>query len=98
MGGSGKPLNGGQNINREETGSWLDGHLDGESEYTRLFNLEAHLGACSRGQGAAAEAVNFGSFLQVKIPVYQAPPRLKARIQEALREESGESAPGTQPG
>jgi hypothetical protein len=45
MGGSGKPLNGGQNINREETGSWLDGLLNGESEYTRLFNLETHLGA-----------------------------------------------------
>jgi hypothetical protein len=34
MGGSGKPLNGGQNMNREETGSWLDGHLDGEWEHT----------------------------------------------------------------
>jgi hypothetical protein len=55
MGGSGKPLNGGQNMNREETGSWLDGHLDGESEYTRLFNLEAHLGACSRVKAQQAK-------------------------------------------
>jgi predicted anti-sigma-YlaC factor YlaD len=79
----------------EETRSLLDGHLDGESEHTRHFNLEAHLAACSRGQDAAGEAVNFDSSLRVKIPVYQAPPALKATIQKALREESGESAPGT---
>jgi hypothetical protein len=85
-------------MNREKAGSWLDGHLDGEWEHTRLLNLEAHLAACSRGRGAVGEGVNFGSFLQVKLIVYQAPPGLKARIQEALREESGESAPGTQPG
>ena len=48
-------------------------------QHTRLFSLEAHLATCSRGQRAAGEAVNFGSFLRVKIPVYQAPPGLKAR-------------------
>ena len=37
----------------------------------------------------AEEAVNFGSLVRVNMPVYKAPPELKAQIQASLRKESG---------
>ena len=76
-------------MNCEETMRWLDAYVDGELELTRQLDLEAHLAACSTCKNAAEEEASFRSSVRVNMPVYKAPPKLKAQIQAALRKESG---------
>jgi anti-sigma factor RsiW len=76
-------------MNCEVTRLWLDAYIDGELELTRQLDLEAHLAASSTCKNGAEEAVNFGPLVRVNLPVYNAPPELKAQIQASLRKESG---------
>ena len=79
-------------MNCEVTRRWLDAYLDGELELTRQRDLEAHLTTCSTCKNAAEEAAKFDSLVRVNMPVYEAPPELKARIQASLRKESDPSS------
>jgi len=76
-------------MNCEVTRRWLDAYLDGELELTQQLDLEAHLSTCSTCKNAGEEAVKFDSLVRVNMPVYKAPPELKARIQALLGKESG---------
>ncbi len=75
-------------MNCDETGRLLDAYIDGELELTRHLDLEVHLAACTTCKNAAETAMNFGSSVRMNMPVYKAPPKLKARIRAALRKES----------
>jgi anti-sigma factor RsiW len=75
-------------MNCDEAGRLLDAYIDGELELTRQLDLEAHLAACATCKNAAESAIDFGSKMRMNIPVYKAPPKLKARIRAALRKES----------
>jgi anti-sigma factor RsiW len=58
-----------------------------ELELTRQLDLEVHLGDCTTCKNAAETAINFGSSVRMNMPVYKAPPKLKARIRAALGKE-----------
>jgi anti-sigma factor RsiW len=72
-----------------ETKQLLDAYVDGELELTRQLDVEAHLAACSTCKKAAVAAIHFRYSVRMNIPVYKAPPELKATIRAALRKESG---------
>jgi anti-sigma factor RsiW len=74
-------------MNCDEAGRLLDAYIDGELELTRHLDLEVHLAGCSTCKNAAETAINFGSSIRMNMPVYKAPPKLKARIRAALRKE-----------
>jgi anti-sigma factor RsiW len=58
-------------------------------ELTRLLDMEAHLAACPTCKQAAEAAANFRFSVRMNMPVYKAPPELRATIRAALRRESG---------
>ncbi len=72
-----------------ETKWLLDAYFDGELELTRQLDMEAHLATCSMCKKAAEAAINFSYSVRMNIPVYKAPPELRATIRAALRKESG---------
>jgi anti-sigma factor RsiW len=72
-----------------ETKRLLDAYVDGELEPTGQLDVEAHLAACSTCKKAAVAAINFRYSVAMNMPVYKAPPELKATIRAALRKESG---------
>jgi anti-sigma factor RsiW len=76
-------------MNCDEATRLLDAYIDGELELTQHLDLEAHLAACTTCKKAAEAAMNFGSSIRMNMPVYNAPPKLKARIRAALRKEFG---------
>ena len=76
-------------MNCDEATRLLDAYIDGELELSRHLDLEVHLAACPTCKNAAEAAINFGSWIRINMPVYNAPPKLKARIRAALRKESG---------
>ena len=63
-----------------ETRRLLDAYVDGELELTRQLDMEAHLAACSTCKEAAEAAIHFGYSVRMNMPVYKAPPELKATI------------------
>ena len=68
-----------------ETNWLLDAYVDSELELTRQLDVEAHLAACSRCKKAAGAAISFRYLVCMNMPVYKAPPELKATIRAALR-------------
>jgi len=74
-------------MNCDEATWLLDAYVDGELELTRHLDLEVHLAACPTCKNAAEAAINFGSWIGMNMPVYKAPPKLKASIRAALRKE-----------
>jgi anti-sigma factor RsiW len=66
----------------------LDAYLDGELELGRELDTEAHLTACSTCKKAAEAEINFRLSIRMNMPIYKAPPELKAKIRAALRKES----------
>ena len=72
-------------MNCDLTSHWLDAYLDGELELTQRLDLESHLAACFTCRTAKEEAAAFGTWVRANMPVYKAPPELKARIQASLR-------------
>src|SRR6516162_5249647 len=75
-------------MNCDEATRLLDAYIDGELELTRHLDFEVHLAACSTCKNVAEAAINFGSSIRMNMPVYKAPPKLKARIRAALRKGS----------
>jgi len=73
-------------VNCDEAGL-LEAYIDGELELTRQLDLEVHLAACATCKNAAESAIDFGSMIRMYMPIYKAPPKLKARIRTALRKE-----------
>ncbi|HET9373422.1 MAG TPA: anti-sigma factor [Chthoniobacterales bacterium] len=73
----------------EEIERLLGAYDDGELELTRQLDVEAHLAACPTCKKAAEAAANFRFSVRMNIPIYKAPPELKATIRAALRRESG---------
>jgi anti-sigma factor RsiW len=71
-----------------ETNWLLDAYVDSELELTRQLDVEAHLAACSPCKKAAEAAINFRHSVCMNMPVYKAPPELKATIRAALRKVS----------
>jgi len=71
----------------DEAGRLLEAYIDGELELTRQLDLEVHLAACATCKNAAESAIDFGSMIRMNMPIYKAPPKLKARIRAALRKE-----------
>jgi len=76
-------------MNCDEATWLLDAYIDGELELTQHLDLEVHLAACTKCKNTAEAAINFGFWIRINMPVYNAPPKLKARIRAALRKESG---------
>ena len=74
-------------MNCDEAGRLLEAYVDGELELTRQLDLEVHLAACATCKSAAESAIDFGSTIRMNMPIYKAPPKLKARIRAALRKE-----------
>jgi anti-sigma factor RsiW len=72
-----------------ETRRLLDAYVDGELELIGKLDVEAHLAACSTCKKAAVAAIHFCYSVGMNMPVYKAPPELKATIRAALRKESG---------
>jgi anti-sigma factor RsiW len=72
-----------------ETKRLLDAYVDGELELTGQLDVEAHLAACSTCKKAALAAMHFCYSVGRNMPVYKAPPELKATIRAALRKEFG---------
>ncbi len=66
----------------------LDAYVDGEMELTRQLDLEAHLAGCTACKKAAEAATKFRSSIHMNMPVYKAPPELKAKVQAVLRKVS----------
>jgi anti-sigma factor RsiW len=75
-------------MNCDEAGWLLNAYIDGELELTGHLDLEVHLAACATCKNAAEAAINFRSSIRMNMPIYKAPPKLKARIRTALRKES----------
>jgi anti-sigma factor RsiW len=75
-----------------ETNWLLDAYVDSELELTRQLDVEAHLAGCSTCTKAAEATINFRHSIRMTIPVYKAPPELKATIRAVLRKVS-ESEP-----
>jgi RNA polymerase sigma-70 factor (ECF subfamily) len=71
-------------MNCDEATRLLDAYIDGELELTQHLDLEVHLAACTTCKKAAEAAMNFGSSIRVNMPVYNAPPKLKARIRARI--------------
>ena len=71
----------------DEAGRLLEAYIDGELELTRQLDLEVHLAACATCKNAAESAIDFGSTIRMNMPIYKAPPKLKASIRAALRKE-----------
>jgi anti-sigma factor RsiW len=74
-------------MNCDEAGRLLEAYIDGELELTRQLDLEVHLAACATCKNAAESAIDFGSTIRMNMPIYKAPPKLKASIRAALRKE-----------
>ena len=74
-------------MNCDEAGRLLEAYVDGELELTRQLDLEVHLAACATCKRAAESAIDFGSTIRMNMPIYKAPPKLKASIRAALRKE-----------
>ena len=66
----------------------LEAYVDGEMELTRQLDLEAHLAGCTACKKAAETATKFRNAIHMNMPVYKAPPELKAKVQAVLRKES----------
>ena len=66
----------------------LEAYVDGEMELTRQLDLEAHLAGCTSCKKAAETATKFRNAIHMNMPVYKAPPELKAKVQAVLRKES----------
>ena len=71
-----------------ETKWLLDAYVDGELERTRQHDVETHLAGCSTCTKAVEATINFRHSVRMNMPVYKAPPELKATIRAALRKES----------
>jgi anti-sigma factor RsiW len=67
----------------------LEAYVDGEMELTRQLDLEAHLAGCTACKKTAETATKFRNAIHMNMPVYKAPPALKAKVQAVLRKESG---------
>ena len=66
----------------------LEAYLDGELELTGQLDLEAHLAGCTSCKKATETATKFHDALHMNMPVYKAPPELRAKVQAVLRKES----------
>jgi anti-sigma factor RsiW len=66
----------------------LEAYVDGEMELTRQLDLEGHLAGCTVCKKAAETATKFRNAIHMNMPVYKAPPELKAKVQAVLRKES----------
>jgi anti-sigma factor RsiW len=71
----------------------LEAYVNGEMELTRQLDLETHLVGCTTCRKAAETATKFRDAIHMNMPVYKAPPELKAKVQAVLRKES-QSEPG----
>jgi anti-sigma factor (TIGR02949 family) len=71
-----------------EARRFLEAYVDGEMELTRQLDLEAHLAGCTPCKKAAETATKFRNAIHMNMPVYKAPPELKAKVQAVLRKES----------
>jgi anti-sigma factor (TIGR02949 family) len=70
-----------------EARRFLEAYVDGEMELTRQLDLEAHLAGCTPCKKAAETATKFRNAIHMNMPVYKAPPELKAKVQAVLRKE-----------
>src|SRR5580698_10316791 len=66
----------------------LEAHVDGELELTGQLDLETHLAGCTECKKAAETATKFRNSMHMNMPVYKAPPELKAKVQAVLRKAS----------
>jgi anti-sigma factor RsiW len=66
----------------------LDAYVDSEIELTRQLDLEAHLAGCTACKKAAEAATRLRYSIHMNMPVYKAPPELKANVQGVLRKVS----------
>jgi anti-sigma factor RsiW len=66
----------------------LDPYIDGELEPPRQLEVETHLAGCPTCKKKAETAIKFSYSVHVNMPVYKAPPELRATIQAALRKVS----------
>ena len=66
----------------------LDTYVDSEIELTRQLVMEAHLAGCTACTKAAEAATKFRYSIHMNMPVYKAPPELKAKVRTVLRKVS----------
>ena len=66
----------------------LEAYVDGELELTGQLDLETHLAGCTECKKAAETATKFRNSMHMNMPVYKAPPELKAKVQAVLRKAS----------
>jgi anti-sigma factor RsiW len=71
-----------------ETKWLLDPYIDGELELTRQLDVGAHLASCSTCKKAVEPVIKFRNSVRINMPVYKAPPELKATIRAVLRKVS----------
>lgn len=63
----------------------LEACVDGEMELTRQLDLEAHLADCTTCKKGAEVASRLRYSIHMNMPVYKAPPELKAKVQAVLQ-------------
>jgi anti-sigma factor RsiW len=66
----------------------LEAHVDGELELTGQLDLETHLAGCTECKKAAETATKFRNAMHMNLPMYKAPPELKAKVQAILQKAS----------
>jgi anti-sigma factor RsiW len=71
----------------------IHGHVDGELDLVRSLEVEQHLRECAACSQAAQGLQSLGDSLRAQSMYYRAGPRLKSRIQRALRQEAAIKRP-----
>jgi len=72
----------------DEVGQLLDAYLDDELDETTRREVEKHLDGCPDCKMEADRIAGFSSLVRTTLPMYKAPPALKAKIRASLREVS----------
>jgi anti-sigma factor RsiW len=74
-------------MNCDEARQSLDAFVDGQLELTPQLDMETHLAECVSCQAEADRLTNRRLLLRANMPVYKAPPELKAKVCAALRKQ-----------
>ena len=76
-------------MTHDEMQMQVDAYLDGELAPPEAHELEAHLEVCPECSGLRDARVALSAAIQREMPALQAPPALKARVQDAVRSAAG---------
>ena len=72
----------------DEARQLLDAYADGELDFTRQLEMEAHLTGCPACKEEAERIASFSLLLRTNMELYKAPRNLKSKIRSTLRKEA----------